>query len=144
MKFASSTLLTVSAAALASFSPTSACNVPAFPGAIGFGKCASGGRGGTVHVVSTLDDLCNGSPCDGSLRAAIAASGPRMLVFNISGYIDLTDEININEPNITIAGQTSPNGITLRGSRLKVKASNVIVRGMRFRAGDGSGGDSVW
>eukprot|EP00567_Pseudictyota_dubia_P008425 CAMPEP_0197439364 /NCGR_PEP_ID=MMETSP1175-20131217/6123_1 /TAXON_ID=1003142 /ORGANISM="Triceratium dubium, Strain CCMP147" /LENGTH=676 /DNA_ID=CAMNT_0042969271 /DNA_START=77 /DNA_END=2108 /DNA_ORIENTATION=- len=123
-----------------------ASTIPAFPGAAGYGSGASGGRGsvtnpGTVIKVTSLSD--SGA---GTLRDAVAASGPRTVVFEVSGYIDLTTEISIDNSDITIAGQTSPGGITVRGSRIKVRASNVIVRGMRFRPGDDSvagGGDST-
>lgn len=118
-------------------------NLPAFPGAVGYGKNSVGGRGGTVHVVTTLADPI--PPVPGTLRHALeASSGPRTVVFEVSGYVDLATQISITSPHVTIAGQTSPGGVTVRGSRIKVLASNVIVRGMRFRPGDGGGGDSNW
>jgi pectate lyase len=104
-----------------------------FPGAVGFGRYATGGRGGDVYRVINLNDS---GP--GSLRYGVEEqSGARTVVFAVSGYIDLVTQISIENPDITIAGQTSPGGITLRGARLKLKAGNVIVRGMRFRPGDG-------
>lgn len=113
--------------------------LPAFPGAVGYGKNAIGGRGGTVYIVNSLADSGPGTLRD----AAQVASGSRTVVFGVSGYIDLTSQISITNPFITIAGQSSPGGVTVRGSRVKVLASNVIIRGMRFRPGD-SGGDPNW
>ncbi len=111
----------------------------AFPEAQGFGRYAAGGRGGQLYKVTNLNDSGPGSFREGVENI----TGPRIIVFNVSGYIDLKTQVEINDGLITIAGQTSPLGITLRGSRLKVKASNVIVRGMRFRAGANTEGDSA-
>ena len=79
--------------------------LPAFPGAEGFGANTIGGRGGTIYVVSTT-----AATGPGSFRAACEASGARIVVFEIGGTITLTDSILINNPYITIAGQTAPGG----------------------------------
>ncbi len=76
---------------------------PAFPGAEGYGRFALGGRGGKILFVTNLNDK---GP--GSLRAAIEAPVPRIVVFKISGTIELQSELRIVHPRITIAGQTAP------------------------------------
>lgn len=107
-------------------------NPPAFPGAEGFGAKASGGRGGEVYEVTNLNN--DGA---GSLRDAVSR-GNRTVVFRVSGTIELAGRLEINKPNITIAGQTAPgDGITLRRGELFIKnTSNVIVRYIRSRPGD--------
>ena len=111
--------------------PIPPAEVPAFPGAEGFGAEATGGRGGRVIFVTNLNDS---SP--GSLRAAIEASGPRIVVFKVSGIIELNKPLEIKNGDITIAGQTSPEGITIANRAFRVKAENVIVRHIRVRLGD--------
>jgi len=101
-------------------------SVPAFPGAEGYGKFATGGRGGKVYEVTTLN-----SSGPGSLGEAIGASGPRTVVFRISGIIE--GNFNIRNDNITIAGQTAPgDGICIKGN-LGVSANDVIIRYIRVR-----------
>lgn len=102
----------------------------AFPGAEGFGANARGGRGGRVIKVINLND--SGA---GSLRAAVQTSGPRIVVFEVSGIINLKSPLVISNPYITIAGQTSPGGILVTGQMTLVQASEVIIRHMRFRVG---------
>ena len=114
----------------------------AFPGAEGAGRFSLGGRGGRVIKVTTLAD---GGP--GSLRAAIEAAGPRIVVFDISGTITLVKPLTIREPRITIAGQSAPgDGITIRNQSLKVEAGDVVIRYIRSRLGDegGTQGDAIW
>ena len=110
--------------------------LPAFPGAEGFGSDTVGGRGGKVIKVTNLND--SGS---GSLRAAVEASGPRIVVFDVSGVINLNSDILLDKPYITIAGQTSPGGILITGRRFKVNTHDVVLRYLRFRVGSHGGLD---
>ncbi len=111
-------------------------NLRAFPGAEGFGAYAKGGRGGQVLHVTNLN---NDGP--GSLRWAIEQEGPRTVVFDLSGTIELTKRLTIKNPYITIAGQTAPgDGICLKGETLRIETHDVIVRYLRVRLGDGKHG----
>lgn len=110
--------------------------LPAFPGAEGFGSDTIGGRGGRViHVTTLADNGDNRNPIAGSLRAAINASGSRIVVFDVSGIIYLQSILIIREPFITIAGQTSPGGIATAGHPIAIWTNDVIMRHMRIRTG---------
>jgi hypothetical protein len=109
-------------------------HLPSFPGAEGYGSKTRGGRGGRVIAVTSLNDS---GP--GSLRAAVEAEGPRIVVFRVSGTIRLNSPLTIRHPYITIAGQTAPgDGITVRDQELQISADEVIIRYIRVRVGDES------
>ncbi|WKX76459.1 Ig-like domain-containing protein [Zobellia laminariae] len=104
----------------------------AFPGAEGFGKNTVGGRGGFVYHVTNLNSSGKGSLVYGIREI----KGPRTIVFDISGYIDLKYDCFISDPYITIAGETATgDGITIRGASVYVETSEVIIRYLNIRPG---------
>lgn len=110
--------------------------LPAFPGAEGGGMYATGGRGGRVLYVTSLED--DGSK--GTLRWAVTRSYPRTVLFKVSGVIRLEKRLNITGGDLTIAGQSAPgDGICIAGFGVAVRADNVILRYLRFRMGDERG-----
>lgn len=110
----------------------------AFPGAEGFGKYASGGRGGQVVYVTTLADDAEGAT-PGSLRWALKQyeGEPLTVCFAVSGEIRLVKDLRINRKNYTIAGQTAPGvGIVITHNKVNCGGSeNFIIRNIRFRIG---------
>lgn len=105
----------------------------AFPGAVGWANTTPGGRGGALLRVTTLE-----ASGPGSLRAALSASGPRIVVFEVGGVIDLNlKTIDIDQPFVSIAGQTAPSpGITLIRGGIRIKTHDVIVQHLRVRPGE--------
>jgi hypothetical protein len=137
----------------ASVTTPASAQLLAFPGAEGAGKYAKGGRDGDVYIVDNLNNSGTGS-----LRHAIdtAPAAGRMIVFSVGGTIDLSSNIVIDNPNITIAGQSALGGITLARRALIIDDTHdVIVQHIAVRPGDyytgGPNGpptgyepDSVW
>lgn len=108
----------------------------AFEGAEGCGMYSRGGRGGKVYTVTSLSD--DGS--EGTLRHAVEAEGPRIVEFAVSGDIHLTAPLNIENPYISILGQTAPGkGITIRDHNVFIEADHTIIRYLRFRLGSKAG-----
>lgn len=117
----------------------------AFPGAEGGGMYVTGGRGGTIYHVTTLED--NSSA--GSFRYAVTRSGARTIVFDVCGTIYLNSDLTINNGDLTIAGQTAPgDGICIAQQTVRVNCDNIIIRFVRFRLGDtgsvSDGSDCIW
>ena len=121
----------------------------AFPGAYGAGRYTTGGAGGTVYTVTSLED--NTTP--GTLRYALNRTEKRTIVFAVSGLIELKSPLKITNGDVTIAGQSAPgDGICLKGHPVSVQADNVIIRFMRFRMGsdnftteaEADSGDALW
>ncbi|HEX5220665.1 MAG TPA: autotransporter-associated beta strand repeat-containing protein, partial [Verrucomicrobiae bacterium] len=112
-------------------SNSTSAQLPAFPGAQGFGRFATGGRGGSVYFVTNLNDS---GP--GSFRDAVSVSG-RTVIFRVGGVIAYTGSRYNVAPNITVAGQTAPgDGVTLYGDGIGYNGShNTITRFIRYRMG---------
>lgn len=114
----------------------------AFPGAVGWAKETVGGRGGRIIRVTSL-----AADGPGSLKAAIDAKGPRIVVFEVAGVIDLKrSSLEIKEPYLTIAGQTAPSpGITIIRGGIDLRGHDVIIRHIRVKTGaDGQAKRSGW
>lgn len=113
----------------------------AFPGAEGAGKYTTGGRGGSVYYVTSLEDTIVGNKKtnEGTLRWCLKRPEPRIVLFKVAGVIHLKKALNIPS-NTTIAGQSAPgDGICIANYPVKVKGDNIIVRFLRFRMGDLAG-----
>ncbi|TQM17271.1 pectate lyase [Pseudoxanthomonas sp. 3HH-4] len=116
--------------------PALAADAPAlaFPGAQGAAAHTPGGRGGKIVRVTTL-----AAEGPGSFKEAVTAKGPRIVVFEVGGVIDLgMKELRISEPFLTIAGQTAPHpGVTIIKGGLTIATHDVVIRHLRIRPGDG-------
>lgn len=113
--------------------------LPAFPGAEGGGKYTTGARGTSARSVYHVTNLNDSGT--GSLRDAISKEG-RIVVFDVSGIINLESQLKIQKSNITILGQTAPgDGITISGNDVLIEADNLIMRYIRIRPTDIQGGE---
>ncbi len=102
--------------------------LPAFPGAEGMGAMTTGGRGGKVIYVTNTN-----TSGPGSFAEAVNTKGPRIVLFKVSGQIVLPEDLWITEPDMTLIGTNAPGeGIEICG-RVCMAASNIIMRGMRWR-----------
>jgi hypothetical protein len=128
--FVSTSLLAPAAPAA---EPMTSQHKRAFPGAEGWAATTPAGRGGRIIRVTTLE-----AEGPGSLLEALAAKGPRIVVFEVGGVIDLGGKwISIKQPFLTIAGQTAPSpGITLIRGGLQLRTHDVVIRHLRFRPGE--------
>lgn len=147
-RFAAFSAAVVTAAAVLPYVPaekgtvSAAGKVLAFPGAVGGGKYATGGRGGELYHVTNLNDSG-----EGSFRDAVSQSG-RIVVFDVSGTIELKGNILCHD-NITIAGQTAPGGagITLKNYKMGMSGDNIICRYISSRPGpyaSTTSGNDAW
>ncbi len=129
---------------IAAIEPQDISDKDAFPGAEGFGRYTTGGRGGKVLIVDNLED--NNDP--GSLRWAIGQQGARTIIFKVSGNIELSTPLKVSYGDLTIAGHSAPgDGICVTSDYMQLVdgVDNVIIRYMRFRAAKGSGEyDAAW
>jgi autotransporter-associated beta strand protein len=119
--------------------------IPAFPGAEGYGGYANGGRGGDVYVVTNLNASGTGSFVNG--LSNVPAAG-RTIVFAVSGYIRLpsgSGGTRMTASKVTIAGHTAPgDGIGFYNNGFRISGDDVILRHLRFRVGkNGSPGDCL-
>lgn len=132
--FSGSVCLLIALMTLAQSQPVAVGQL-AFPGAEGFGAFSVGGRGGKVIKVSNLEDAG-----EGSLREAVEAKGRRIILFSVSGIIELRSPLLVSEPYMTLAGQSAPgDGVCIKGYGLVISNTHdIIVRYMRFRPGDES------
>jgi hypothetical protein len=106
--------------------------IPAFTGAEGYGAYTKGGRGGRIVYIENLNDSGQGS-----LRAALESSGPRIVSFRVGGAILLQSPIEIRSPYVTVDASSAPEpGITLRRHGLEIRTHDVILRQFRIRIGD--------
>ncbi|MEJ2789236.1 MULTISPECIES: hypothetical protein [unclassified Pseudoxanthomonas] len=116
--------------------PVLAADAPvlAFPGAQGAAAHTPGGRGGKIIRVTSL-----ATDGPGSFKEAVTGKGPRIVVFEVGGVIDLgMKELRITEPFLTIAGQTAPHpGVTIIKGGLTIATHDVVIRHIRIRPGDG-------
>lgn len=105
----------------------------AFPGAQGWAAATPGGRGGKIIRVTSL-----AAEGPGSFREAVETKGPRIIVFEVGGVVDLGGKtLTIREPFLTIAGQTAPSpGVTFIKGGIDIATHDVVVRHIRVRPGE--------
>ena len=108
----------------------------AFPTAEGYGRYATGGRGGKTYVVTTLEDCPENSLKKGTFRWAVKQPGKKIVTFAVCGTIYLTSALDMNCGDLTVLGQTAPgDGVCLADYPVTISCENAIIRYMRFRLG---------
>jgi hypothetical protein len=121
----------------------------AFKGAEGFGSVTRGAYGGSSEPrVLIVDDLRDASiqtsSSSGTLRWCVSQTYPRIVLFNVSGVIELASEVRIGSPYISIYGQSAPDkGITIKGSSFYLRSHDIIIQHLKSRVGDGSTGSEM-
>jgi pectate lyase len=124
--------------------------IPSFPGAEGFGSTTPGGRGGKIYRITNVNDSGTGSLRDCLTAVGISSSNEsdykRICVFAVGGIINLTSEVDITHPYLTVAGQTAPGGgVLINGpyssdalnggaNTFTINTHDVIIRGLRIRS----------
>lgn len=103
------------------------------PSNIAFGNATKGSLNGKIIRVTNLN-----AKGPGSLREAIEAKGPRIVVFEVGGVIDLNKgQLDVREPFLTIAGQTAPSpGITIIKGGFWINTHDILIQHIRVRPGD--------
>ncbi len=113
-------------------------SVAVFPNAQGFGAESRAGRGGKIVKVTNLKNSG-----EGSLREALGQAGSKIVVFEVSGIIELNSDLMIDQPNLTLAGQSAPSpGITLKGAGVRITTHDVLIQHLRIRVGDSVVGEN--
>ena len=109
----------------------------AFPGAEGYGRWATGGRGGKTYVVTSLADCSDDKLVEGTFRWAVKQPGRKIVTFAVCGTIYLTSNLTLDCGDLTILGQTAPgDGICLADYPVTITCENAILRYLRFRPGN--------
>lgn len=134
------------ACVLLAFELSAHAQIPAFPGAEGYGSHATGGRGGDVYIVTNRNASGAGSFADAVYTAPVAG---RTIVFAVSGHIRLPSGsgggLSINGSKITVAGQTAPgDGVCFWNNTMNLSGDDLVIRHVRWRYGkSAAGGDAV-
>lgn len=109
----------------------------AFPGAEGYGRYATGGRGGKTYVVTSLEDCSDDKLVEGTFRWAVKQPGKKIVTFAVNGTIYLTSALCMDGGDLTVLGQTAPgDGICLADYPVTISCENAIIRYIRIRLGN--------
>lgn len=112
-------------------------NKLAFPGAEGYGRYATGGRGGKTYVVTSLEDCPENKLVEGTFRWAVKQPGKKIVTFAVNGTIFLTSPLCLDSGDLTILGQSAPGeGICLADYPVTISCENAIIRYLRIRLGN--------